>query len=193
MIADGLSFEVSSALKLKGHALTLFGFRDVNLVSGGPLGNTFYVRHGGIINLASWSHPSLGDLALLFDASHHLLVTPSAMGSPFAEDDTPSRLLTGSIFVDIILDIFAQVQDIESLPPITLKNLLKAMVIVIYKHDFDSRPLRHLQASLRRAVRRIMDLFVDPVCLNYELRQLCLTVCQSFIKAWPSFVGIFLW
>ena len=83
MIADGLSFEVSSALKLKGHALTLFGFRDVNLVSGGPLGNTFYVRHGGIINLASWSHPSLGDLALLFDASHHLLVTPSAMGSPF--------------------------------------------------------------------------------------------------------------
>ncbi|THH33844.1 hypothetical protein EUX98_g253 [Antrodiella citrinella] len=192
MIADGLEIDVSSALKLKGHAYSLIGFRDVSPASAGPNGHSFYVKAGKLAEITSWSHPCLSDLTLLFDSAHPLLIAPSAMGSPNSEDDTPTRLLVGSVFADLMFEIFIQARDLESLPPITLKNLLKAMVIAVYKQDFDSKPLRHLQASLRRAVRRILDLLVDPAGLNYESRQLCLTVCQAFIKAWPSIVGVFL-
>ena len=194
MIADGLPIDVSSALKLKNHAFSLFGFKDVAFASSGPNGHAFYVKHTGITEVTSWSCPCLSDLTLLFDSSHTILVAPAAMGSPYAsEDEMPARLLIGSIFVDILLDIFVQAQSLESLPPITLKNMLKALTIIIYKHDFDSKPLRHLQVNLRRAVRRTLDLLLDRGGLNYELRQLCLTVCQAFIKAWPNIVGVFLW
>lgn len=193
MIADGLSIDVSSALKLKNHTLSLLGFKDVSLISSGVSGHSFYVRSSGIETITSWSYPCLSDLVLVFDSPHPLSVAPSAMGSPYAEDETPTRLLVGSVFIDLILDIFIHAQGLETLPPLTLKNLLKAMVIVVYKHDFDSKPLRHLQGNLRKAVRRILDLLVDPAILNYELRHLCLTICQAFIKAWPSIVGAFLW
>ncbi|KAH8106968.1 hypothetical protein BXZ70DRAFT_1003857 [Cristinia sonorae] len=193
MVADGLSIDVASALKLKGHTFTLLGFKDVTLVPFGPSGYSFYVKSNGIRDVTQGSYPCLSDLTLLFDSSHPLFVAPSGMGSPYAaEDETPARLLVGSIFVDLLLEIFIQAQGLEKLPPLTLKNMLKSMTIVIYKHDFDSKPLRHLQGNLRRAIRRVLDLLVEFSGLNHELRQQCLTICQAFIKAWPSVIGIFL-
>ncbi|TCD71881.1 hypothetical protein EIP91_000013 [Steccherinum ochraceum] len=192
MIADGLNIDISSALKLKSHTFTTIGCRDVQLVPSGPTGAAFCVKATGLVVLASWSYSCYGDFTLLFDSSHIMPVAPSAMGSPYTDDDLPTRLLVGSIFVDVVLEIFINGSGLASLPPLNLKNLLKTLAIVVYKHDFDSKPLRHLQANLRRAVRRTLDLLIDPDALNYELRQLCLTICHAFIKAWPNIAGIFL-
>ncbi|KAI9446343.1 hypothetical protein H4582DRAFT_1905062 [Lactarius indigo] len=71
--------------------------------------------------------------------------------------------------------------DLLDLPILTTKRLIECLLLVMYKHDMESLPLRHLQGNLRRAVRR----------LGYELRQLALTVAQTYVKLWPNTAGSF--
>lgn len=192
MLADGIESDIVSLLKIKEHLLRLVGFSDTALVSSGG-GQSFYIEYGGLENIAGGSFPCLDDLMLLLDASYPFGLAASAMGGPYANDDTPVPLLIGSVFTNVLLDIFIHAQNLETLPPITLKNLLKALLIVIFKHDLDSKPLRHLQANLRRAARRVLDLLLEEKRLSYELRQLALSACQAFIRRWPSIIGNFIW
>lgn len=192
MIADDISIDVFSLLKLKNILVRLLGYRDVSLIPTST-GRSFYVRFSQLNEISTWAYPCLDDLMLVMDSPSPLELAPSAMGGPFADDEIPSTLLVGSAFVDVILDLFAQSQDLAFLPSLTLKNLLKTLIIVIYKHDFDSRPLRHLHANLRTAARRTLDLLLAERYLSYELRQLALSICQAFIKRWPYIIGNFLW
>ncbi|KAI0797914.1 hypothetical protein C8Q75DRAFT_845203 [Abortiporus biennis] len=191
MIADGVSVDLFSLLKLKSHIARVLGYRDVSLSSSNS-GAMFYVTFGDMDDIPEWAFPCLSDLMLALDSSAPMEVSPSAMGGPFANDDTTFPLLVGTAFVDILLDLFVTSTELPYLPAMTLKDLLKAMIIVIYKHDFDSKPLRHLQANFRRAVRRTLELLLDDKHLSYELRQSALSVCQAFIKKWPGIIGNFI-
>lgn len=190
MIADGIAIDMVSLLKIKEHLLRLIDFPEVSLVSSGS-GQSFYVSYGDLGSIARWSFPCLDDLLLVLDTSHSFYLAPSAMGGPYADEYVGTQLLVGSAFADVLLNIFIYAKDMVDLPPLTLKNLLKALLAVIYKHDLDSRPLKHLQGHLRRALRRTLDLVTEDKHLSYELRQLALSNCQAFIKRWPAIIGNF--
>ena len=104
-----------------------------------------------------------------------------------AGDDVNCNVLVGSAFVDLALAAFDSAADMGKAPVLALKALLENVVIVFYKHDLESRALRHLQHAARRAVLRVLELLVEDI--SYELRQLCLSVVQAFISRCYEFMG----
>lgn len=189
MVSDGVPIDISSLLRLKEHVARTLGFQIVLLEPS--TGNGFYIKFSSLGTITDTADACLNDMITLFDASQPYDVAPSAIGGSYVEDDTPYSVLIGTIFVDVILDFCGQSESLTSLSSVTLKNLLKTLVIMVYKHDFDSKPIRHLQKNLRDACRRVLDLLLSDI--SYDLRQLALSVCQSFIKRWPAIIGHFIW
>jgi hypothetical protein len=130
--------------------------------------------------------PCINELLPVLDAHHPVNLTLSGVGLHL-ENGNSSPLLVGSIFVDVSLGIFCTVKDLSQLPVLTVKSMLEALCVIIYKHDFESKILQHLQQNLRRAVMRALELMLQDI--SYELRQLALSVTQAFIKRWHSFMG----
>ncbi|KAH9946036.1 uncharacterized protein BXZ73DRAFT_86240 [Epithele typhae] len=186
MVADGILIDVVSMLKLKDHLAKTIGYAEVAMLSTGQAGS-IYVQFGSLNSISEAAYPCLNELMLLLDSPQPYNLTSATMGAKYIDDEPASTLLVGSVFVDLFLDTFVRCYKIETLPALTLKNIMRSLVVVIYKHDFDSRPLKPLQAVLRRAVRRALDLLV--VDLSYDIRQLVLTVTHAFIKRWPNLVG----
>lgn len=190
MLADGITVELNSLLKLKDHLARALGFAEVDMLTMGT-SNAFFVRFSSLDVVPEVAYPCLNELMLVLDSAAPYDLPPSALGGRSLDDDAPSPLLIGSVFVDLFLETFTQCNGLESLPPITLKNMLKSLVIVIYKHDFDNRVLKPFQVLLRRAIKRAQELLLTD--LSYDVRQLVLTSCHAFIKRWPHLTGNFVW
>lgn len=190
MIADGIAVDVFSLLKLKDQLVRTIGFQDVSLIPS-TNGHNFFIQFRGINSIPPPAYSSVADLMIVLDSARPYELSCSAMGGPDVEDETPCELLVGSAFVDVLLGLFVQLDDPASLPPLTLKNVLKALIIVMQKHDFDSRPLRHLHGELRTALRCCLTLLLNEEQLSLELRQLALSNCQIFISRWPSIMSAF--
>ena len=185
MVSNGVPADVNALLRLKVHLVRSFGFHEVSEVPSGN-GQAFFIQFGPLRQLPESSHPCLNEFVNLLDAYQPFDVAPSAIGGPFANDDLPTSLLVGSVFVDVLLAVFNEAV-IGSLPFLLLKNLIKCLIIITYKHDLESRPLRHLQASFRKVVRKLNEIVMMD--LSYEVRQLALTACGACIKRWPNMVG----
>jgi hypothetical protein len=185
MISNGVPADIYTMLRLKVHLVRSFGFRDVSEVPSGN-GQAFYIQFGALRELPESSHPCLNEFINLLDAYRPFDIAPSAMGGPFADDDLQTSLLVGSVFVDVLIAVFNEAT-ISSLPFIVLKNLIKCVVVITYKHDLESKPLRHLQAGFRKVVRKLNEIVMMD--LSYEIRQLALTACGACIKRWPNMVG----
>ena len=190
MVAEGISIEVTSLLKLKDHLARTLGFTEVAMVSVGH-SNNFYVRFSSLERVSDAAYPCLHELMITLDSAQPYNLVSSSMGGRHSDDEAAAPLLVGSIFVDLYLETFIQCEELEKIAPLTLKNMLKSLIIIIYKHDFDSRPLKLYQPQLRKAVRRALDLLLEE--LSYDLRQLVLTACHAFIKRWPNLIGNFVW
>jgi hypothetical protein len=149
-------------------------------------GQAFHIQFGNLEEIPDLALSCLDELTNVLDVYHPFELAPSAMGGPFTDDDMKTPLLVGSVFVDVLLAVFNNC-DLDSLPFITLKNMVKCLMIIAYKHDLESKPLRHLQNNLRKAIRRLIDLFVMNV--SYEIRQLAISACQTCIRRWPNVVG----
>ena len=188
MIEDGVNIDIFSLLKVKFHLAQVVGFNDVSVVPASS-GYAFHVRLGNLIDIPEQSIPCVNRLPTVLDAHQPFDLAPAAVGGPYVEDDTPFPLLVGAIFVDLSLDLFSHTTDLLSLPIITLKSMLESLMIVIYKHDLDVKPLKHLHGSLMKAVRRAMDLISKDI--SYEIRQLALSVVQAYVKRWPTLRGAF--
>ncbi|KAI0780831.1 hypothetical protein BD413DRAFT_500442 [Trametes elegans] len=188
MLADGIPIDVTSVLKLKDHLARALGFSEVAMVTAGN-SNTFFVRFSGLDTVPEVAYPCLNELMAALDSACPFDLPPSAMGARFADEETPSSLLVGSVFVDLFLETFIHCDGLAFMPAVTLKNLLKSLIIVIYKHDFDSRTLKPFQQQLRKAAKRAQELLLME--LSYDVRQLLLTACHAFIKRWPHLTGNF--
>ena len=188
MVAEGIPIDVTSMLKLKDHLAKTLGFAEVAMVCQGH-SNSFHVRFGSLDAIPESAYPCLNELMLLLDSSHPYNLISSTMGGRYLDDESAAPLLVGSLFVDLFLETFINAYKIEVLPVLTLKGMLKSLIMVIFKHDFDSRPLKPFQGQLRRAVKRALDLL--SMDLSYDTRQLVLTTCHAFIKRWPHLIGNF--
>jgi len=186
MIADGITIDSSLLLKLKVHLVRIIGFDDIS-VEPSPSGHSFHVQFGEVSEIPELSLPCVHDLLPVLDAYHAVDLPQFAMVGSIEQDERPLSLLVGSVFVDVALAIFCTVRDLSALPVLALKALLETLCVIIYKYDFESRPLRHLQQTLRRAVLRALDVLSQDI--SYELRQLALSVIQAFTKRWHTFMG----
>lgn len=188
MISSGINIDLLTLLKLKRFFVHILGFSGVSTISA-PASQVFYVSFEHTRAVAHDVSPCMDELLCVLDASHPLSVVASAMTESPPPNDAPASLLVGSIFVDVLFALIIGSEDFLDLPFLTIKRLIECLLVVMYKHDMESRPLKHLQGSLRRAVRRVLSLV--PTRLSYELRQLSLTVAQTYIKLWPNTSGSF--
>jgi hypothetical protein len=178
MIADGIAINPFDLQKLKVSLSKALGFADITLT---PSNNgTFDVQFGDAQHIPEASLPCINELLSVLDAPHVINLEPSG-GDPVA-----STFLVGSTLADVSLNLFCT-GDLSSLPILTLKSMVESLGVVIYKHDFEHRRLKHLQPTLRRAVLRALELMLDDI--SYEIRQLALSVTQAFIKRWPAYTG----
>jgi len=188
MIEDKVNIDIFSLLKIKFHLAQVIGFSDVSIVPASS-GHAFHVRLGDLGNMSEQGIPCVNQLPVVLDAGHPFDLAPSAVGGPYVEDDTPSSLLVGAIFVDVSLAILSLTTNLLSLPILTIKSMLESLMIVIYKHNLDAKPLKHLHSSLMRAVRRAMELVSQDI--SYEIRQLALSAVQAYVKRWPTIRNVF--
>jgi hypothetical protein len=172
-------------LRIKLHLARSLGFQEVAEVPSAS-GQAFFVHFSDLGNIPDLAFSCLDELINVLDAYRPFGLAPSAIGGPSNNDDIKSSLLVGSVFVDVLLTVFNEC-NLNSLPVLTLKNMVKCIIIIAYKHDLESKPLRHLQNIFRKAIRRTIDLFEMDV--SYEIRQLAFSACQTCIRRWPNMVG----
>lgn len=186
MLSEGVFVEETSLLRIKYYLAQAMGFLNVafNFVENSL--TTSFIRFGEHKTLPEHSHPCITALPMLLDAAHYIDFPASAMTGR-AGDEVNCNLLVGSPFVDLALAAFDTASDLATLPVLALKALLEMLVITFFKHDLESRALRHLQHAARRAVLRVLDLLLEDI--SYELRQLCLSVAQAFISRCYDFMG----
>jgi len=188
MIGSGIDINLLTLLRVKKYLVHILGFSNVSTLST-PTSQVFYVAFEHTRHTDRDVSACMNELLSLLDASHPFSVVASAMTESLPPNDAPAALLVGSIFVDILLALITGSEDLLDLPFLTTKRLIECLLVIMYKHDMESRPLRHLQGNLRKAARQVLNL--APTGINYELRQLCLTVAQTYIRLWPNTSGSF--
>lgn len=179
MIADGISINAFDLQKIKVALSKALGFADVT-VTPSTNGQTFDVQYGDAQHIPEASLPCVNELLSVLDAPHVVNLEPSGV------EPVSSTFLVGSALVDVSLNLFCT-GDLLSLPISSLKSMVESLGVIIYKHDFEHRRMKHLQPTLRRAVMRALELMLDNI--SYEIRQLALSVTQAFIKRWPAYTG----
>lgn len=179
MIADGITISAFDLQKIKVALAKALGFADVTATPS-INGQTIDVQFGDAQHIPDASLPCVNELLSVLDAPHGLSLEVSGA------DSASSTFLVGSTFVDVSLNLFST-GDLLTLPVSTLKSLVESLGVIIYKHDFEHKRLKHLQPTLRRAVLRALELMLDDI--SYEIRQLTLSVTQAFIKRWPPYTG----
>ncbi|KAG1803828.1 uncharacterized protein HD556DRAFT_1226659 [Suillus plorans] len=186
MMENGVEIDLMSCLKFKLYLTKMIGFSGAQMVSAFN-GRAFSVHLDGFSGIPQQSLPCVNEFARVLDAPHPFNLPPSLMNSPFTEDDRPCRVLIGSIWMDAVLGAFCAIDQPLELPALTLKSLLEALMAMIYKHDFDSPALRHLDVLLRKALKKTLDLLL--VDLSYDLRQVALSVIETYIKRGSAISG----
>ena len=187
MIADGIRIDVTSLVKVKFFTVQILGFRDASLV---PTRNGHaYVDFAAIDYLPDNSLSCISELSHVLDAHHPFDLAPSEVGGPYVADENPVSLLVGSIFVDVVLSMIhnIELEKLASFPVLSVKYLLECLAVVVQKHDLESKPLKHLQGNLRRALKRTLDLLLEDIA--YELRQLAMLVIQVCTRKWHTLMG----
>lgn len=184
MIADGVAIDDFSLLKIKFHLVQALGFPNTASVPSFD-GQTFRVDFGDVKQIPEVAFPCVNELLSILDSHHTSKVAHDIV--PSVQDGKPPPLLVGSMFVDVSLNMFCNVEELSSFPALTLKSMTEALGVVVYKHDVEHRELKHLQQLLRRAVLRALDFLLLDIA--YEIRQVILSVIQAFIKRWSSIAG----
>lgn len=177
MIAEGVQIDYNDLSRIKQHVARVLGFDDVHAVPA-TSGHSFFVEFGDLKSIPAFAYPCINHLLVLLDAPHQLSITDAELQG--FVNDRAWPLLVGSPYVDILLGIFNSGEDLIALPILTLKSLLESLGIVIYKHNIENVYLRHLQPQLKRAVSRAMEIMLQDI--NYECRQVALSVVHSYIK-----------
>ncbi|KAF9075268.1 hypothetical protein BDP27DRAFT_1315801 [Rhodocollybia butyracea] len=178
MIAAGIRIDYNDLLRIKQHLTRVLGFDDVHAVPA-TNGHSFFVEFGELKEIPGYAYPCIGHLFILLDAPHPLSITDTELQG--FVNDRVWPLLVGSPYVDILLGAFTlELDDLISLPVLTLKSLLESLGAVVYKHNIENVYLRHLQPQLKRAISRVQEIMLQDI--NYECRQVALSVVQSYIK-----------
>ncbi|KAI5122947.1 hypothetical protein M0805_006828 [Coniferiporia weirii] len=187
MIADGISVDLFSFLKIKLQLVRILGFPVATLVPA-PSGHSFHVHYETLKAVGPYASPCLQGLMALLDAHRSFELSPSAMAGTSADDDATHPVLVGSVILDVFFDLFNHLsKNLGDFTYLQIKMVLQSLIIVFYKHDVDSVPLHHLRDHLRKAVRGASDILLGDI--GSELKQLVLTAIQAFRSRWSNYAS----
>lgn len=186
LIADGITVDGFTISKIRFHLAQALGFRKILAV---PLPSrvAFHIQLGEPDKVPENAFPCIDRFFRLLDANHYVELPPSSLTGQTMQDDKPVTVLVGSVFLELFLSLFHTSRNLSRLPLVTVKNLLEALGVIIYKYDFESRLLRHLQRPLRDAISRVLDFLSENT--SYVLCHLALSVAQAFVKRWHNLMG----
>lgn len=186
MIGDGIEIDSFSLMKLKIQLVQITGFDGVSIIPTQSR-QSFRLQFNEITEISEAAYPCIEELAHVVDAPHYLKVPKSALGIADNHEDEVTTVLIGSVFIDVTIYMLGNLRKLSSLPVLTLKCLLETLYIIIHKYDFGDTIFHHLQPSLRQAILRSSELLSQDI--SYELRQLSLSIAQTSITKWHSFLG----
>jgi len=186
MLTDGIEIDSFSLMKLKVHFVQLAGFSNIAVIPTQSR-HSFRLQFSDIAEISELAYPCVEELVHVVDAPHSVNLPLSALGITDDNEEKTVSVLVGSVFLDSTLCIISTLRDLSSLPVLTLKSVLETLYIIIHKYDFDDHSFQHMQPLFRRAILRAMELLSKDV--SYELRQLALSIAQSSIKKWHTFLG----
>lgn len=187
MLSDGIEIDSFSLMKLKVQFVRFMGFSNISVIPT-PSQQSFYLKYSDIDEISESAFSCVEQLVHVMDAPHSVELPRSALGIADEHDDRTSPVLVGSIFVDATLCIIYTLRDLCSLPVLVLKNILESLYIIIQKYDFVDASFGHLQIPLQKAILRIMEL-LSKTDTSYELRLLALTIAQTTIRRFYTFLG----
>jgi len=187
MLSDGIEIDSFYLMKLKVQFVRFMGFSNVSVMPT-PNHQSFYLKFGDIGEIFEMSFSCIEQLVHVVDSPHVIGLPHSALGIVNEHDAKTNIVLVGSVFVDATLCMVCTLRDFPSLPVLTLKSLLESLYIIIQKYDFEDSLFRHLQPLLRKAILRIMGL-LSKTAISYELRLLSLTIAQTTIRRFYTFLG----
>lgn len=183
MLSDGAPIDIQSMTRLKLRVVQLLGASGV-LMRTSASRSLYYIQLGQFDEIPDLATPCIESLQLLLDATSRTDISVASMTG--SGDENFSPVLIGSPFIDVVLHIVNSVPNLLDIPFLTLKFMVHMLTIIIYKHDLEVNPLRHLRELLRKAVRKVTDIIHSDGSL--ELRQLSLSVCQAYIKHCGQYV-----
>ncbi|KAK7020581.1 hypothetical protein R3P38DRAFT_3272569 [Favolaschia claudopus] len=140
MLSDGIAIDAFDLQKIKMALAKALGFADVSATPSAT-GQSLDVHFGDAQHIPEPSIPCVTQLLAVLDAPYTISLETT--------DSSSQTLLVGSTFVDLCLNILCT-GDLLVLPVATLKSLVESLGVIIYKHNFEHRRLRHLQPTLRR-------------------------------------------
>ncbi|KIY72162.1 hypothetical protein CYLTODRAFT_367962 [Cylindrobasidium torrendii FP15055 ss-10] len=180
MLASGVESNYNDIMRIKHHLVLLLGFSKVEVKP--HLNNqTFDVLFGEARSIPALATPCINELVVILDAPHSV----DPYNYTGVREDASTPLLVGGPFVDVAIKLFCSLEVLETLPVLTLKSLLEVLGVIIQKQDVERKVhLKHMAQNLRAAVLRAMDLLCLDI--NYECRQLAMSVVQSFTKTWTG-------
>ncbi|VDB82999.1 unnamed protein product [Peniophora sp. CBMAI 1063] len=186
LISAGLPVDTNNYMTVKFHLLRVLGFKNVAIVPSATA-QSFYISYTKLQSVPDYAWPCADELLTLFDSANRLPVSPAMTSA--SQDEEQQPMLVGSIFVDVILTLIIDAPDFTLLPYMSAKMLLESLIVVIHKHDFDSKALGYLFGSLRAAAKRALSVALSEA--PYDLRQLGVSVASAFIKTWRKDAGSF--
>lgn len=185
-ISAGLPVDTNSYMTVKFHLLRVLGFKNVAIVPS-VTAQSFYISYTRLQSVPDYAWPCADELLTLFDSASYLPVSPAMTSA--SQDEEQQPMLVGTIFVDVLLTMIIDAPDFLLLPYMSAKMLLESLIVVIHKHDFDSKALSYLFGSLRAAAKRALSVALSEA--PYDLRQLGVSVASTFIKTRHNDAGSF--
>ena len=187
MVADGVKVDPFTLLKIKVQFIRLMGYADL-VVRPTLDPNTLHIQYGEVTDVPEIAYPAIEGLRPLIDAAYTIDMPALTWGGYHEQEERTISVLVGFIFIDLVLTLISTYENLESLPVSPLKALLEAVYVVIHKVNLEMQPGRSLQNLLRQAIERIVQL--APKNVNYEIRQLALTVVQAFCKTCSTIIRV---
>lgn len=160
LLAHGIAADQDTVTIVALAFARMVGFRDVSF---NHYGNIESVPDGGFI--------CINELSGVLDQCYPSPATNSELDLREDRGDA-------STFASVCLALITGVRNVQTLPFLTLKNLLGCLVIIIYKYPDDQETTN----KLREALGRFAEVLATEAQLSEELQQLILTAANAFFE-----------
>ncbi|KAL7409186.1 hypothetical protein BDY24DRAFT_419079 [Mrakia frigida] len=175
-VGDGIQIDLFSLLKVKHHVIKTIGFEHCEI---------FCIQFSNLDRFTPAALSVVSGLKRVLDCHHHLDLSPSAMGVVYLDEDHPSSHLVGAAFIDVVISVVNSKVGIKNLPYLEQRCWLESFLIIVYKHDFESDSLVHLEAPLLEALKTIT--YLSP-SISPDNQQIIITTCKILLDQWDEAV-----
>jgi hypothetical protein len=183
MVADSVPIDPWDLVKLKFHVAIGLGFRDAKLRESMPPGS-LEVSYGELD-----PKDSSALMTCLSGLKRVLDVSKQISWPRMSSDAEPMRELVGAVFVEVVVRVICSDIDLAKLPYLPLRDLLDCLLIVVYKHELQSKTAHSSPAAegITDAIRRVTALLPSEA-VAFDNRLLIIAISSAALERYPKLV-----